>query len=101
VEKTYFEAQQAVEEAEGLQVSIALADENLKLRNRAFSQGLSTSLEVVDAELYLAGIKTQQELARFNYLIALNKLLALSNEMNTFTQYKRNAYQPVNDEATQ
>ncbi|WCE31170.1 TolC family protein [Vibrio sp. SCSIO 43137] len=101
VEKTYFEAQQAVEEAEGLQVSITLADENLKLRNRAFSQGLSTSLEVVDAELYLAGVKTQQELARFNYLIALNKLLALSNEINTYNQYERTAYQPVNDEATQ
>ncbi|PJC87920.1 hypothetical protein CSW98_02015 [Vibrio sp. HA2012] len=88
VEKTYSEAEQAIEEAEGLDTSLMLAQENLKLRRTAFSQGLSTSLDVVDAELYLAGIKTQQQVARFNYLIALNRLLALSNEMDTFVHYE-------------
>ncbi|MGF1755444.1 TolC family protein, partial [Vibrio makurazakiensis] len=48
-------------------------------------------LEVVDAELYLASIKTQQSVARFQYLISLNKLLALSNEMDTFSSYKHNS----------
>lgn len=94
VEKTYFEAEQAIEEVEGLKSSILLAEENLKLRNKAFTQGLATSLEVIDAELYLAGVKTQQQVASFNYLIALNKLLALASEMNTFNQYETNAYQP-------
>lgn len=98
VEKTYFEAEQAIEEVEGLNASIQLAKENLKLRNKAFTQGLSTSLEVVDAELYLAGVKTQQQLASFNYLIALNKLLALASDINAFKQYQNNAYQPINSE---
>ncbi|WP_394251235.1 TolC family protein [Vibrio profundi] len=91
VQKTYLEAQQAVEEVMGLDSSISLAQENLSLRKKAFNQGLSNSLEVVDAELYLASIKTQQSVARFQYLISLNKLLALSSEMDTFSSYTNNS----------
>ncbi|GEA52140.1 membrane protein [Vibrio inusitatus NBRC 102082] len=88
VQKTYLEAEQSMEEVKGLETSIELAEENLRLRKKMFSQGLSNSLDVVDAELYLASIQTQQHVARFNYLISLNKLLALSGKMNTFSQYE-------------
>ncbi|MCG3747935.1 TolC family protein [Vibrio cincinnatiensis] len=91
VEKTYKEAEQALEEVQGLDSSLTLAQENLLLRQKAFNQGLATSLDVVDAELYLASIRTQQAVAGFNYLISLSKLLALSSEMNTFSQYKQMA----------
>lgn len=87
VQKTYLEANQAIEEVQGLNSSLSLAQENLLLRKKAFTQGLSNSLEVVDAELYLASIKTQQSAARFKYLISLNKLLALSSEMNAYSSY--------------
>lgn len=93
VEKTYFQAEQAIEEVQGLDSSLALAQENLKLRKKAFNQGVSTSLDVIDAELYMADIKTQQLVASFNYVIALNKLLALSSEMSTFTHYELHALQ--------
>ncbi|GIB98354.1 hypothetical protein VCSRO97_1280 [Vibrio cholerae] len=91
VEKTYLEAEQALEEVTGLNSSLKLAQENLRLRQKAFSQGLSTSVDVVDAELYLASIRTQQSLASFNYLISLNKLLALSSEMSSFSTYHQSA----------
>ncbi len=91
VKKTYLEAEQALEEVTGLNSSLELAQENLKLRQKAFAQGLSTSLDVVDAELYLASIQTQQYVASFNYLISLNKLLALTSEMDTFVHYKQSA----------
>lgn len=87
VQKTYLEANQAIEEVQGLNSSLSLAQENLLLRKKAFTQGLSNSLEVVDAELYLASIKTQQSAARFKYLIYLNKLLALTSEMNAYSSY--------------
>ncbi|UQV20391.1 TolC family protein [Vibrio sp. J383] len=87
VQKTYLEANQAIEEVQGLNSSLSLAEENLSLRKKAFTQGLSNSLEVVDAELYLASIKTQQSAARFKYLISLNKLLALTSEMNAYSSY--------------
>ncbi|MFM2589839.1 TolC family protein [Vibrio sp. TBV020] len=91
VQKTYLEAQQAQEEVLGLESSINLAQENLKLRKKAFSQGLSTSTDVVDAQLYVASVQTQKAAASFNYLISLSKLLALSNEMDSFSQYQHNA----------
>ena len=93
VEKTYYQAEQAIEEFQGLDASLALAAENLKLRKKAFNQGLSISLDVIDAELYMASIKTQQQVASFNYIIALNKLLALSSQMSTFTNYEITALQ--------
>jgi outer membrane protein TolC len=95
VEKTYLEAQQALEEVLGLNTSIELAQENLRLRQKAFTQGLGRSLDVVDAELYLASVKTQQDVASFQYLHSLNKLLALSNEMASFDAYQRNAITPA------
>ncbi|WP_197485244.1 MULTISPECIES: TolC family protein [unclassified Vibrio] len=96
VQKTYLEAEQSMEEVKGLNSSIELAQENLRLRRKMFSQGLSNSLDVVDAELYLASIQTQQHVARFNYLISLNKLLALSGKMNTFSQYEDRPNKTVN-----
>ena len=98
VEKTYFEAEQAIEEYQGLYISLELAQENLSLRKKAFNQGLSTSLEVIDAELYIASIKTQQQVARFNYVISLNKLLALSSKMDTFSDYELSALQATKSE---
>ncbi|KLN65802.1 MULTISPECIES: TolC family protein [Vibrio] len=91
VQKTYLEAQQAQEEVLGLESSIELASENLNLRQKAFSQGLSTSTDVVDAQLYVASVQTQKAAASFNYLISLSKLLALSSEMDAFSQYQHNA----------
>ncbi|MBE3874601.1 TolC family protein [Vibrio parahaemolyticus] len=95
VQKTYLEAQQAIDEVQGLEASIALANENLLLREKAFTQGLSSSLDVVDAQLYVASIETQRSAARFRYLISLTKLLALSSEMNSFEQYQNTAYAPA------
>lgn len=93
VEKTYRQALQAIDEYNGLASSVTLATENVFLREKAFKQGLSTSLDVVDAELYLASIKTQRSLASFNYVISLVKLLALSNQTDTFNQYQLQARQ--------
>lgn len=91
VEKTYREALQSIDEYYGLASSIELAKENVFLREKGFKQGLSTSLDVVDAELYLASIKTQRSLASFNYVISLVKLLALSDQTDTFVQYQLQA----------
>ncbi len=89
VEKTYREANQALEEYNGLKSSLALAKENIRLREKAFSQGLSTSLDVVDAELYLSAVKTQRLAAAYQYVMCLTRLLAISDEMNTFNNYQQ------------
>jgi outer membrane protein TolC len=90
VEKTYQEANQAIEEHQGLASSLLLANKNYALQNKAFKQGISTSLDVVDAQLFIASIKTQRLVASYNYVISLCKLLALSSEITSFKDYKSN-----------
>lgn len=89
VEKTYREAMQSLEEYSGLASSLSLAKENVFLREKAFRQGLSTSLDVVDAELFLASVKTQRAAAAYQYVISLTRLLAVSGEINSFNQYQQ------------
>ncbi len=88
VEKRYRQAEQALEEYMGLGSSLKLAEETIDLRAKAFSQGLSTSLDVVDAEMFLAGIKTQRAVAVYNYVVALANLHAVSGEPENFFYYQ-------------
>jgi outer membrane protein TolC len=88
VEQTWREAQTAREEYNGLATSLALADENIRMREVAFAQGLSTSLEVIDAELFRVSVKTQREAAAYRYVLSLAQLLALSNQMAEFEGYQ-------------
>lgn len=89
VEKTYREANQALEEYNGLGSNVDMAEENIRLQKKAFSQGLSTSLDVVDAEMYLNNIKTQRSAAAYQYVLSLSRLLAVSGEEDSFTQYQQ------------
>lgn len=88
VEKTYRQAQQALEEYAGLGSSLALAEENLRLRQKAFDQGLSTSLDVVDSQLFLAGIQTQRSAAAYTYVVSLSRLLAMGGSLDSFLTYQ-------------
>jgi outer membrane protein TolC len=99
VEQTWREAQTAREEYNGLATSLELAHENIRMRVEAFTQGLSTSLEVVDAELFLVSVQTQQQAAAYRYVLSLARLLALSNQMAEFTVYQANGRQ-ANDRQT-
>ncbi|WP_186294753.1 TolC family protein [Vibrio algivorus] len=89
VEKTYREANQALEEYNGLASSVSMASENISLQKKAFSQGLATSLDVVDAEMYLNSIKTQRSAAAYQYVLSLSRLLAISGEVDSFNQYQQ------------
>jgi outer membrane protein TolC len=84
VEKNYRLAAQAEEEYQGLASSLRLAEETVALRHRAFSQGLATSLDVVDAELLLAGVKTQRSAAAHGFITHLARLHAGAGLIDTF-----------------
>ena len=88
VESTYRQTEQAIEEYRGLESSKRLAEETIHLRRKSFDQGLSTTLDVVDAETFLAGIKTQQAVAAYAYVIGLARLLAVSGQAETFFLYQ-------------
>ncbi|MFV2055966.1 MAG: TolC family protein [Thiohalomonadales bacterium] len=89
VEKTWREAQIAQEEYTGLAISLELAHESIRMREVAFTQGLSTSLEVIDAQLFLVNVKTQRQAAAYEYVLSLARLLALSNQMIQFSDYQK------------
>ena len=61
-----------------------LATENLRLREIAFNQGLSTSIDRVDAELKLSAVKTQQLGASYRYVQAYARLMAISGQLDEF-----------------
>jgi outer membrane protein TolC len=83
VKKLYHACQAALKDCEALKTSQTLAAENLKLYRISFREGMATSLEVVDAELALAEIKTEMSKAVFDYNCAYANLLnicAISEE---------------------
>ncbi len=89
VQKTYKLAILSLQEYEGLKSSVELGIENIKLRKKLFSQGMGTSLDVIDAELFLQGVKIQRLLASYKYVLSLSKLLALSSDMESFFSYQK------------
>jgi outer membrane protein TolC len=92
VEKTWREAQSAKEQFDGLESSLELAYENVRVRTKAFSQGLSTSIELVDAELFLVSIETQRQIVAYEYVLSMARMLALSNQMAEFNTYQARGY---------
>jgi outer membrane protein TolC len=88
VEKTYREAEQAIAEHDGLASSLRLAEKTVELREKAFNQGLATSLDVIDSRLYVAGVKSQRSYAAYTYVTRLARLLAISGSMDAFTTYQ-------------
>lgn len=83
-EKTYNEVLSFKSQYFSLQSSIELANENLKLRQKAFLQGMSTSAEVSDAQNALALAIIERQSVAYNYAIALARLLSLSDEVDRF-----------------
>lgn len=90
-EQYYLQSKQALEEYNGLTSSLELAQEGLRLRSKAFKQGLATSIDVVDAQLFLAGVKMQKAAALYNYIQSLSQLLVLSGDINRFSHYQQTA----------
>jgi len=88
VEKSYHQTKQALEEYKGLGSSLKLAEETVELRVKAFNQGLATSLDVVDAELFRASIKTQRAVAAYKHVVTLAKLYAVSGQLQSFLLYQ-------------
>jgi len=84
VEKTYKEMLSEYEEFNSLSSSIKLAQENYRLRSIAFKEGLSTSVELVDAQMFLMGAETKRLNAAYNFVQKLAELSVLSGDREMF-----------------
>ncbi|KFZ37834.1 transporter [Shewanella mangrovi] len=89
VDQSYRQMQQAAEEIHSLDTSRQLAEENLRLRELAFNQGLATSVERVDAELKLSAVNTKQLAAKYRYLQSYAHLMAVSGQLDDFIGHSK------------
>jgi len=89
VEKTYKEMLQYKDEYEDLSSSLKLAKENLRLRELAFSEGLATSVDVVDAQMFLTGAKTKRLNAIYNFVQKISQLAVLSGNSSLFFELEK------------
>ncbi|MBU1096664.1 MAG: TolC family protein [Bacteroidetes bacterium] len=67
-----------------LDVNIELAKENYRTNESRFNSGLSTSLEVIDAQLSYEKIKIDRLLTLYKYYNALNDLYLASGSLTEF-----------------
>ena len=74
----------AKENIDAFESSIRLAEENLRLRQAAFAQGISTSLDEIDAQLLLTGLQLESQKSLFDYYVALADLCALTAQQDQF-----------------
>jgi outer membrane protein TolC len=88
VEKRYRELVKAQEQFSALGTAIDLGQENLRVRTRAFEEGLATSLEVVDARLSLSGVELERLAVAYDFDVALADLLEASGESERFEQFR-------------
>lgn len=90
VEKLYTELQKAIENVNALKGSLELTLELVRIREKAFQEGMATSTEVVDAEVMLSKIKVAYMLAFYQYDVALINLLSICGAPHEFHNFKAN-----------
>lgn len=86
-DKLYMQLSDAQMNLKTITVSIELAAELVKIREKSFKEGMATSTDVVNANVELAKMRTAAATAYFRYDTALSALLALCNESKRFTNY--------------
>ncbi len=89
VKKYYTEILKQQEQIESLEKSISFAKEVVRVRNKAFKEGFATSVDVADANLYLASIKIKRLKALFESDKALANLLETCGDSMLFLNFTR------------
>jgi outer membrane protein TolC len=84
VERSWRQAREARDLFETLETSRELARENVRVRTRAFEEGVGTSLEVVDARLSLQRAELERLSAAYDFVVSLADLLEASGEAGRF-----------------
>ena len=89
VEKLYNQMENYRTQMASIEASLAFAEEYLKTKNAAFLEGMSSSTDLIDAELNLAKVKTERIEAASRYDVSLAQLLEAAGISDEFTAYMR------------
>lgn len=86
IDKLYTQMQKAQDNVRALNTTIELSEELVRIRKKSFTEGMATSIEVVDAETMLATARVARLAAYYEYDVALMNLLALCGIPEQFTR---------------
>lgn len=87
VDKLYKQMQNALDNVSTLGTTMEMSQELLRIRKKAYLEGMATSTEVVDAEVLLSKVQTASLLAYYQYDIALINLLSICGIPEAFVHY--------------
>ncbi|MCX6549795.1 MAG: TolC family protein [Acidobacteria bacterium] len=91
VEQKYRSLTKARDEFISLDTSLELTVEMLRVRQRAFEEGMGTSLEVVDAQLALQGVQLRRLAVACEFDVALAELLEATGDADRFEDIRARA----------
>lgn len=92
VEQQYITMENARADYEASLKSLAFTEEYLRARQKAFNQGMATSLDVVDAELALSNSKMSAIQAAYKFDMALINMLSTAGIFDSFETYRAKAF---------
>ncbi|WP_169737665.1 TolC family protein [Prolixibacter bellariivorans] len=90
VTKLYLEMQNDNEQYQSLGKSLEFADEYLRVKNKAFQQGLASSTDVVDASLNLSKTRIERLKVVYEFDVMLAKMLEICGRSNDFETIRMN-----------
>ena len=89
VEKLYNQMMNYRNQMTSIDASLNFAKEYLRMKNAAFLEGMSSSSDLIDAELNLAGVRTERLQAAYNFDLLLAQLLETAGISDEFPAYAR------------
>lgn len=87
VRSLYSDMESAREQYLCLNGSRGLAEENLRLSQASFREGMASATDVIDAELMLEKVKIDQSKSLFDCVSALVNVLSAAGTAHTITEY--------------
>lgn len=87
VVQVFQQLEQAADNYSSANTSLKFAKEYVRVREKAFSEGFATSTDVVDAQLNLAKVETEILKAKYDYDVALARLLELGFRSEQIVDY--------------
>ncbi len=91
IEKLYNQMLNYRNQMTSIDASLTFAEEYLRMKNAAFLEGMSSSSDLIDAELNLAGVRTERLQAAYKFDLLLAQLLEAAGISEEFTAYPRRA----------
>ncbi len=91
ISSLYSQLMKTREQLESIETSLNFANEYLRVREKSFTEGFATSLDVVDARLNLAKVRIERLNLVYTYDITLAQLLEASGLSHQIEHYQTNA----------